>query len=445
MKLAVIVTEFPKTTETFILRDLMVFLDQGVDLRIYHLAPWRQNQILHAFAAPLAERARHVGLGSSAALTGPLKFPGAAARMTAAILRHQGPEPAMAAKSLALLPAALGIADELRDWGADHVHAEFAGHPATAAWIVNAAVGIPYSVSCRAHDIFRSQRLLAQKFAAATAVRSVSHFTRDFLARKVRGVGVQDIDVIHSSVDVATIPALPPAPRDDGFRILYVGALQQRKGVDVLLRALAGFDRPDWHLTLAGQGPEQARLESLTKSLGLTDRVSFLGAQPYEKIAALYAKAHVCVAPSIIGPKGRTEGIPNVMIEALAHQRPAISTRVSGIPELIRDGETGLMTDPGDVEALRQALVTLHDQPDRALALAKAGRAHVADEFDLRRNAARQLEMFARQGTIGGRPAFDAGAGTAPVLAAAGSASPDGSVTPLSGTDARAVPATQAG
>ncbi|WP_144023271.1 glycosyltransferase, partial [Brevirhabdus pacifica] len=261
MKLAVFVTEFPKTTETFILRDLMVFLEAGVDLRIYHLAPWRKDQILHGFAAPLAGRARHLGLGSGAAVAGVLRHPLTAAWMAARILRHQGAEPVMAAKSLALLPAALGIAEELREWGADHVHAEFAGHPATAAWIVNAAIGVPYSVSCRAHDIFRSQRLLAQKFAAASAVRSVSEFTRVFLARKVAGVGEADIDVIHSSVDVAAIPALPPAPRNGTFRVLYVGALQQRKGVDVLLSALAGLDG-DWRLDLAGDGPERARLEA---------------------------------------------------------------------------------------------------------------------------------------------------------------------------------------
>lgn len=399
MKLAVFVTEFPKTTETFILRDLMVFLEAGVDLRIYHLAPWRKDQILHGFAAPLAGRARHLGLGSGAAVAGVLRHPLTTAGMVARILRHQGAEPVMAAKSLALLPAALGIAEELREWGADHVHAEFAGHPATAAWIVNAAIGIPYSVSCRAHDIFRSQRLLAQKFAAASAVRSVSEFTRAFLARKVAGVGEVDIDVIHSSVDVGAIPALPPAPRNGTFRVLYVGALQQRKGVDVLLSALAGLDG-DWRLDLAGDGPERARLEALTRDLGLEARVAFLGARPFEEISGLIEAAHVCVAPSVIGPKGRTEGIPNVMIEALAHQRPAISTRVSGIPELIRDGETGLMTEPGDIDALRRALVEVRDDPDAAHALAVAGRAHVAAEFDLRRNAARQLEMFTRTGPL---------------------------------------------
>ncbi|QQA43551.1 glycosyltransferase family 4 protein [Pelagovum pacificum] len=393
MKLAVIVTEFPKTTETFIARDLMVWLDEGVDLRLYHVAPWRASEILHEFAKPLAERAHHVPLGAPATLAAALRHPATALQRAGSILRHQGRDGVMAAKSLGLIPASLRLAEELNAWGATHVHAEFAGHPATMAWISHAVTGIPYSVSCRAHDIFRSQRLLAQKFGEASAVRTVSRFGATFLTKNVAGMADYDFEVIHSSVDVASIPALPPAPRDK-FRLLYVGSLQPRKGVDVLLQALAGFDRPNWQLKIAGTGPDHAKLEALSKNLGLTDRVTFMGPQPYEAISGLYAESAACIAPSVIGPNGRTEGIPNVVIEAMAHARPAVSTNVSGIPELVRPSETGWLTEPGDVEGLRAALTDIHDNPERAAKIATAGRDLVAEEFDLAVNARRQLEMF---------------------------------------------------
>lgn len=393
MKLAVIVTEFPKTTETFIQRDLMVFRELGVDLRIYHLTRWRDDQILHEFAAPLADHAHHIPMTGPAARRAAMRHAGLAARIGATIAHHQGRDGKMAAKSLAILPAALALGDELRAWGADHIHAEFAGHPATAAWIAHQVSGIPYSISCRAHDIFRSQRLLAQKFASASAVRTISNYGRHFLERNVAGVRADDLHTIHSSVDVAAIPATPKV-RGDRFRMLFVGSLQARKGVDVLLRALSGFSRPNWQLDIAGDGPDRAALEAQAQALGLAQQVRFLGQQSFDAVSDLYGQADLCTAPSIIGPNGRTEGIPNVMIEALAYQRPAVSTNVSGIPELIRDGETGWLTEPGDVVGLVNALRHIHDDPSEAARRAAAGRKHVEAEFDLRQNALRQLRLF---------------------------------------------------
>ena len=394
MKLAVIVTEFPKTTETFILRDMMVWHEAGVDLRLYHLGAWNHAEILHDFAAPLAKVARHVPLARAVTLAGAVRHLPVVAARGGTILRHQSREPALAGKSLALLPAGIGMGRDLADWGADHIHAEFAGHPATAAWIAHRVTGIPYSISCRAHDIFRSQRLLEQKFREAAAIRTVSDFARDFLRRTVPGAAHRPIEVIHSSVDVAAIPAPPYTRNPDQFRILYTGSLTAKKGVPVLLDALAGFDRPGWQLDLAGDGPDRATLEQQVARLGLKDRVRFLGQQQFDALTSLYARADVCVAPSIIGPGGRAEGIPNVMIEALAYGRPAISTRISGIPELIRDGQTGWLVPPADATALRAALCAVHDDPDEAARRAAAGRRLVEQEFDVRKNAMRQLALF---------------------------------------------------
>ena len=393
MKLAILVTEYPKTTETFILRDVMTFLNAGADVRLYHLAPYRHGEILHDFAAPTRALALHHGFAGRRALGGLARHLSAGASRAAAIIRAQAAEPLLMAKSLALVPAASAIADDLVAWGADHVHAEFAGHPATAAWIIHKLTGLPYSVSCRAHDIFRTQRLLKEKLGDAAFVRTVSHYARNFLGDRVPGLDMSRVEVIHSSVDLDVLPPLGPPPTEP-FHILYVGSLQIRKGVDILLHALARLDVGPWVCTLAGGGPERARLEALAKSLGLDDRVRFLGNLGFDAITKLYAKASVVVAPSIIGPKGRTEGIPNVMIEALAFQRPAISTNISGIPELIRDGVTGRLIAPGSVDALSTALQEIHADPAGAYRMAVAGRAHVQDEFSLQVNALRQLRLF---------------------------------------------------
>jgi glycosyltransferase involved in cell wall biosynthesis len=397
MKLAVIVTEFPKSTETFIYRDLVTFIEAGADVRLYHVAPYRTRQTLHGFAAPLKTRAVDLGFWQPGAvaralLRRPMRVLCSIATMLWRYRRH----PKIAAKSLALVPKALAIAEDARAWGATHVHAEFAGHPATAAWLGRRAGGLPYSVSCRAHDLFRTQALLAEKLGEAQAVRTVSEFGRAFVQARVAGMADRDVHVIHSSVDVGRIVPVETAPATDPFHILYVGALEPKKGVGHLLDALtiAHDALRDWRCTLIGHGPDAEALRARAGALGLGDRVSFAGMQPFEAVAEAYRTASVCVAPSVIGPNGRQEGIPNVMIEALAYQRPAITTAISGIPELIEDGVTGLLVPPGDASALAEALLRVQRNPAAALAMAKRGRAHVEREFDLAVNARRQLALF---------------------------------------------------
>ncbi|MEM1398421.1 MAG: glycosyltransferase family 4 protein, partial [Pseudomonadota bacterium] len=277
----------------------------------------------------------------------------------------------------------------------DHIHAEFAGHPATAAWVISRATGLPYSVSCRAHDIFRTQRLLAQKLGEAAFVRTISEFGKRFLQERVPSVPASRYQVIHSSVDPASIPALDP-PATDPFHIVYVGSLEAKKGVGILLRALKDLPFDKWHCSIGGGGPDRTGLEVQTNELGLSDKVRFLGPLDIAGVMDLYAGASVVVAPSIIGPGGRAEGIPNVMIEALACQRPAISTAISGIPELIETGRTGLLVEPGSPEQLAEAITQIHGDPAKAFEMAAAGRAKVEAEFSLPVNTRRQLDLFAQ-------------------------------------------------
>ena len=395
MKLLVIVTEYPKATETFIYRDLLKFAEMGAEIELHHVAPFRRGQPLHRFAEPTRAWARYTPFLSLAALRELARHPRAVAKAAWTIARAFRREPKLLLKSLALVPKALAMAEHARRWGADHVHAEFAGHPATVAWLMQRFGGPSYSVSCRAHDIFRTQSLLSEKLGEASAVRSVSAYGRAFLKERVPVLREREIHVIHSSVDLARIERAP-VPGEGPFRILFVGALEAKKGVEHLLSALARASARlgDWECELAGDGPLRAALEAQAEALGIAGRVRFHGACDFEAVTAAYRRASVCVAPSVIGPGGRQEGIPNVMIEAMAFERPAVSTPISGIPELIEDGVSGLLVPPGDAGALAEALVRLRSDPDFAAALARRGRAVVEARFDLSVNAARQMRLF---------------------------------------------------
>jgi glycosyltransferase involved in cell wall biosynthesis len=404
VKLIVIVTEYPKATETFIYRDLLKFAEMGAKIELHHVAPFRSSQPLHRFAEPTRAWARYTPFLGRAALGALLRGlaakPLVLARAVAEIVSAYRGEPKLCLKSLALVPKALSMAERARRDKVHHVHAEFAGHPATIAWLMHRFGGPAYSVSCRAHDIFRTQSLLDRKLGEARAVRTVSGFGRVFLQERVAGLKEKPIHVIHSSVDVARlapVETVPPSP----FRILFVGALEAKKGVQHLLAALALADEAlgDWECELAGDGPLRGALKQQADALGIAGRVRFHGALDFEAVSAAYRRASVCVAPSVIGPGGRQEGIPNVMIEALAYAKPAISTPISGIPELIEHGVSGLLVPPEDPAALAEALLRVRCEPDLARALGLAGRRTVEEEFDLSRNAARQMALFAGEVT----------------------------------------------
>jgi colanic acid/amylovoran biosynthesis glycosyltransferase len=179
MRLAIIVTEFPKTTETFILRDLVEFHKRGHEVRIYHMTSFRRGEVVHGFARQTLDWARSSPYFFGTKVLGAVlraKFgrPGVFIKTLGTVFRAYWREPVWLAKTLFIVPKCLVFAEEMKEWGADHVHAEFATHPATCAWIAGRFAGLPYSVSCRAHDIFLTRSLLSQKLNEAAKRKASS-------------------------------------------------------------------------------------------------------------------------------------------------------------------------------------------------------------------------------------------------------------------------------
>lgn len=399
MRIGIIVSDFPKVTETFILRDLVYNHRAGHEMRIFHLTPYRHSEVVHGFAEetlnwsvslPFFWDKRVVGACWRALTRRPLTLMNIVWTIICEFFR----EPITMAKAFAALPKSLAIAENLDDWNAGHVHAEFAGHPGTSAWIVGLMADIPFSISCHAHDIFRTQGLLKQKLSRAAFVRCISEFNKRFLIDHFPELASHSLPVIHVGVDTTQVKALPPV-ESDTFEILFIGSVQHRKGVSQLLEALAELPTSlEWNCNIVGDGPEFDRLQRKKDSLGLTERVHFHGSQPFETVASFISNCHVLVVPSIKGRGGRNEGIPTVLMEALAHQRPVIASRLSGIPELVVDGETGYLVTPEDVSALSKAIYHVYQNPEEAAQTAKRGRAVVEQEFDTTSNAKARLGLY---------------------------------------------------
>lgn len=399
LKIAFIVTEYPKTTETFIMRDVMEFSGHGCELLIFSLTHFNKLDLLHDFAKPTRAWARDYAYFASPDVIAAVAYfmwraPRKLTRVVYDILRGSWRHPATLLKSLFILPKSLRIARELMLWQADHIHAAYAGHPATAAWIIKRMTGIPFSASSHAHDLFETQALLTTKLPEAELVRTISNFNKRFLIEHVPQLAERPPQVIHVGTYLTDNDQRVPLDQIDGFRILYVGSLEQRKGVDLLLRAFARARQPDWQLEIIGDGPERANLEALARTESLAASVTFKGAQTNENVRAAMLQSSLLVVPSRIGARNQTEGLPTVIVEAFSARLPVVATRLTGIPEIVLHDVTGLLFEMEDEAGLANALVRISSDLAQAAQWAEAGRALVDEEFDQRKNAKLLLDQI---------------------------------------------------
>ena len=397
-------SRFPHLPETFILREMVELERQGWQVCLYPLI--RQKQaVIHEEARPWMKRANVLPFFSGRIVVEnarqiarrPLNYSALLGR----IFKENAANPGFLARAMALLPKAVTAARRMQAEGVRHIHAHYATHPALAAWIIHRLTGIPYSITAHAHDIFVSQSMLQTKVRDAAFVVAISEYNRNFIARHVGEWAREKTHVIHCGIDPAWYtPRHVMRAKDAPLEILSIGSLQPYKGQQHLVDACAVLYSAGvpFRCRIIGGGDERVNLERQIAKLGLADSVMLMGPLPQEEVARLLPSADCYVQPSVILDSGKMEGIPVALMEALACQVPAVATAISGIPELIRPGETGYLVSPANPRAIANALVRIVEQPEEAAALAAAGRRLVLREFNLCANVARLSDLFAGQG-----------------------------------------------
>ena len=379
------------------MREIAALIAAGADVRILSLkAP--SEKLIHPEAERLLPRVRY-----------PLSPGPAARRRTAALFAHPralsslalalgralARRPLELAKSLEAVGRAVEQLDWVRELEPDVIHAHWASYPSTAALALARLVGKPFGFTCHAHDIFVHDHLLREKLESAAVPVTISRYNVEWLAEQVTGQARERLTVIHCGVDLPSLPFREDG-RDEDL-VVAVGRLDPIKGFDVLVDALAELRRQGrrFRCQVIGEGPLRRELQARIDRQGLSELVALVGARSQTEVRAALSAATIFALPSLIAPSGDRDGIPVSLMEAMAAGAPVVSTRVSGIPELIEDQREGLLVAPQDPRALADALARLLDDGALRRRVAVAGRAKIEREFDAAREANKLLELFA--------------------------------------------------
>jgi glycosyltransferase involved in cell wall biosynthesis len=313
---------------------------------------------------------------------------------------------------------ALYFAEFFARSGADHVHVHFANRAAHTALFLEEISGIPFSVTAHGQDFMKdlgSDDLLREICAAAEFVAAETDYSRDLLRQRCPNSAAK-IQRVYNGVDLERFPAArneaahPAVAPYQLPRIVSVGRLVAFKGFDDLVDACAEVARRriDFVCDIIGDGPLRETLQAKIERLDLASRVNLLGSLSQDAVLEKLQAADIFALASTTDAQGATDVFPTVILEAMASTLPIVSTRLAGIPELVVDGQTGILAPPGDSTALAQALEQLLHDPELRLRFGHAGRQRIEQHFRIEQTVAPLIEMFEQ--SCSRRPAGDVSA-----------------------------------
>lgn len=397
MRIAYFINQYPKVSHSFIRREILALERQGIDVLRVALRGW-DGELVDPEDVRERERTRYVLRGGVAglvmpllkvALVSPLRFASALRTAMAMGLRADRPWP----YHLVYLAEACRMLPWLREHGARHVHAHFGTNSAEVVMLASLLGGPAYSFTVHGPEEFDKPEFigLGEKIRRSSFVVAISSYGRSQLYRWVDHAHWRKVQVIHCGLERA-FHEVSPVPIPAAPRLVCVGRLCEQKGQLLLVQAASRLaqEGKSFELVLAGDGEMRAEIEALIHRHGLQSRVRITGWISSEQVRAELLAARALVLPSF------AEGLPVVIMEAMALRRPVLTTYVAGIPELVRPGENGWLFPAGDVGMLAEAMADcLAKDVDSLQLMGEMAYTRVLERHDIDAEAAKLASLFA--------------------------------------------------
>src|SRR5215211_1813114 len=401
MRLGYLYSRYPVISQTFCDAEMLALEQRGIELVIGSVYP-PLTSLRHEYIARLAAPIHYAPpqkilriLERNAKTT--RKWP------RDLVAQHEGRYGPLA-KAEQRARNALYFADFFARSGVDHVHVHFANRAAHTAIFLKEISGIPFSVTAHGQDFMKdlgSDDLLREICAAAEFVAAETDYSRDLLRQRCPNSAAK-IHRVYNGIDIERFPGGASTERGDYSspntvsRIVSVGRLVAFKGFEHLIDACAelGRRRIDFVCDIIGDGPLRETLEAKIEQLDLSSRVNLLGSLSQGAVLEKLQAADIFALASTTDPQAATDVFPTVILEAMASARPVVSTRLAGIPELVMDGQTGILAPPSDSTALAQTLEQLLRDPELRLRFGDAGRARIEQYFRIEQTVVPLMEML---------------------------------------------------
>ncbi len=396
MRIAYLVNQYPRTSHSFIRREIQALEAQGVEVLRYSLRPPNEALATEADRLELPKTRAVLDAGvlahGSAVLRMAVRRPVAFARAARLAVKLGARSERGLLRHAAYLAEACVLAGWLRQSGAEHVHAHFGTNSATVALLCRAVGGPSYSFTVHGPEEFDKPEFLGlgEKVRHAAFVVAISSFGRSQLFRWARHEDWPKLQVVRCGLEEDLLRA-PATPVPSAPRLVCVARLSEQKGHLLLVKAAAKLagDGVEFELLLAGDGPMRPEIEAAIARHGLGDRIRLAGVMAADQVRAAIVGSRALVLPSF------AEGLPVVVMEALALGRPVVTTAIAGIPELVQSGVTGWLVPAGSVDALATAMrEALETVPERLAEMGRAGVVLVAKDHDAAREAAKLTALF---------------------------------------------------
>jgi colanic acid/amylovoran biosynthesis glycosyltransferase len=382
---------YPRFSETFIVNEILALEAAGEDLDIFALRLPTDGRF-HASLADVRARVTYMPSQVKAQEAWDLLRDGHR------VLPHLGLDlPYVLDLPVADAAGAMQLALLVRRLGISHLHAHFATVATDVARVAARLSGVTYSFTAHAKDVFHSSvdpEAMRRKLSEASVVVTVSDFNVRHL-RATYGAAADRVIRVYNGLDLDRFGFASPANRPPV--VVGVGRLVEKKGFTHLIDAVAQLLRHgrEVRLDLVGTGDEEPLLRAQVSSLGVDTHVRFLGPLPQERVREVVQHAAVLAAPCVVAADGNRDGLPTVLLEAMALGTPCVATPVTGIPEAVRPGHTGLLVPPADAPALAVALGRLIDDRELRVRLALNARALVERDFDVRSTSEQLRDVLA--------------------------------------------------